>query len=69
MCTVFLIEVLSENLHIYLTQQSLISACALSVWVAESFAFLTSDHKVLGSNPSRGAIQIMTVKCFIAHVL
>ena len=37
-----------------------------SIWVAEEFANLTLDYKVLGLNPARGRVQLMTVLLFIA---
>ena len=40
-----------------------------SVRLAERLAFLTSDNKVLGSNPARDGIQIMAVMHFIVQTL
>ena len=37
------------------------------VQVAEQLALLTLNHKVLGSNPTRGRVQLITVLCFIAQ--
>ena len=36
-----------------------------SVWMTQNWAFLTSDHKLAGSNPAGGRIQLMTVQHFI----
>ena len=37
--------------------------------MAKWLALSTSDHEVLGSNPSGGGIQLMTVWCFTAESL
>ena len=38
-----------------------------SIPVTEQLAFLTSDHKILGLNPTRSGVQLMDVLHFIAQ--